>query len=285
MPPMPPAPTPLTPEQLADVQKRAEAAAQERAERYEKEIGPILHRGFRTPDGQPTTLRRALEMQNERLKTGLPERVLRAIGDREVFEDEVRRRGGLLEIDLGNDRRSRLVLSGDGPVYLVGHAITAADTISTDEVLTSGASGFDLTGNAQLMGIWDETQVRRNHWEFGEGLPPSPSRVTLRDGAGAPSFHSTAVAGVMGAIGIIYNPPVGLITHGMAPLSDLWGYDWRDDEIEMDAAATEGLELSNHSYGAGCGWQAGQAAWFWYGHPGRSDRAFSHVPDSVVCRK
>lgn len=252
----------------ATAQRLAEESARQRQERYEREVSPLLHRGIRTAGGQPTTLRATIQSSREQARSGLPERQRGVVAERQTFEESVIREGGLLELDIGGDRRARLVPSKGGSVYLIGHSIVAADTISTDEVLSGGTSGFDLTGNAQLMGIWDETAVRRTHWEFGENIPPSPSRVTQRDGATALGFHTTAVAGVMSAIGIIYNPPVGLITHGMAPLSDLWGYDFVDDEIEMDTAVTEGLELSNHSYGAGSGWHPIQAAWYWFGHQG-----------------
>lgn len=252
----------------ATAQRRAEESARQRQERYEREVAPLLHRGIRTAGGQPTTLRATIQSRREQARSGLPERQRRVLAERQAFEESVIREDGLLELDLGEDRKARLVPSRGGAVYLIGHSIVAADTISTDEVLPGGSSGFDLTGNAQLMGIWDETAVRRTHWEFGENIPPSPSRVTQRDGATALGFHTTAVAGVMSAIGIVYNPPVGLITHGMAPLSDLWGYDFVDDEIEMDTAVTEGLELSNHSYGAGTGWHPIQGAWYWFGHQG-----------------
>ncbi|HOC01447.1 MAG TPA: S8 family serine peptidase [Verrucomicrobiota bacterium] len=249
-------------------QRLAEQSARQRRERYERDVAPLLHQGIRTAGGQPSTLRATVQSRREQARVQLPERQRKALAERQAFEEQVVRRGGLLELDLGDDRKARLVPSRGGPVYLIGHSIVAADTISTDEVLPGGTSGLNLTGNAQLMGIWDETAVRRTHWEFGENIPPSPSRVTQRDGAAALGFHTTAVAGLMSAIGLVYNPPVGLITHGMAPLSDLWAYDYDDDEIEMDAAATEGLELSNHSYGAGTGWHPIQGAWFWFGHQG-----------------
>lgn len=134
-------------------QRLAEEATRQRQQRYEREVVPLLHSGIRTPDGQPTTFRTSVKVRRERARAELPERHRSALAERQTFEEQVIGAGGLLEIDLGDDRKARLVPSRGGPVYLIGHSIVAADTISTDEVLPGGTSGLNLTGNAQLMGI------------------------------------------------------------------------------------------------------------------------------------
>jgi hypothetical protein len=78
------------------------------------------------------------------------------------------------------------------------------------------------------------------------------------------------VAGTMVAAGVDYS------ARGMAPEAILDAYDWRKDNMEMSIAASQGLAVSNHSYGiwAGWGYNEENEKWYWYG-----DRPINEIED------
>jgi hypothetical protein len=130
----------------------------------------------------------------------------------------------------------------------------SADTISTDEVWPSGGNGFDLTGSPITLGVWDEAAVRATHTEFG-------SRVEQQDDAMSVygiSSHSTAVAGSMASAGSYYSP-----SKGMSYAASIHAYDWYDYLTELAASATNGVRISNHSYGyrRGWYWSSSESTW------------------------
>jgi hypothetical protein len=146
-------------------------------------------------------------------------------------------------------------LSPDGkPEYLTTHNLNAARTVSTDKVWQSGGSGYNLSGDGIVVGIWDGGVLRSTHREFeGRAIKMNPS-ASVED-------HSTHVSGTIGAAGIDGN------AHGMANRAILEGYDWNNDLAEMSVAAGDGLLLSNHSYGYVIGWDYNidLERWEWYG--------------------
>lgn len=146
------------------------------------------------------------------------------------------------------------------PLYFATFNTNAARTISTHLV----QSTWNLKGRGMKLGIWDAGRVRYTHWDLSTfGNPPlSKIRVFQRDNppAGFDS-HATHVAGTMIAHGMIPG------SQGMAPEADLDAYDWNDDLSEMINAASNGLLLSNHSYGFLTGWSYNRSTrkWRWYG--------------------
>ncbi|WP_439184609.1 S8 family serine peptidase [Carboxylicivirga taeanensis] len=143
------------------------------------------------------------------------------------------------------------------PVFQMTHNLNAAQTISTDLLWTASSSPFQLDGLGIELGIWDGGKLYDLHQEFaGQG------RIWQRD---TPPFlldHSTHIAGTIGAAGI--NP----LSTGMAGKASLLAYDFSNDMAEMALAASEGLALSNHSYGTVCGWKFNSESenWYWYGN-------------------
>lgn len=135
----------------------------------------------------------------------------------------------------------------------------AAISIADDTVRRTPP--FNVDGGSELAGIWDQGSVRASHQEF------ATNRVSVRDGAVAYD-HSTHVGGTMAALG------VQAAAMGMAPGLKLDSYDWNSDLGEMtacaqaDPAETNHIRISNHSYGAICGWY-GNA---WYGTWGQGIR-------------
>ena len=157
------------------------------------------------------------------------------------------------------------VLPSGRPVFFATHNLDAAYTVATDAVWPGGWTGLDLVGANTLgeLAIWDGGVVRTSHQEFG-------GRVVIADGNTSISIHSTHVAGTMVAAGVESQ------AHGMSPAANLLSYRWDDDEFEMAFAATNGLRVSNHSYGFVTGWRYGWASddWYWFG-----DTTVSQVED------
>lgn len=140
--------------------------------------------------------------------------------------------------------------------------LISAATIRTNRLWPGGGAGLSLTGStAALKGriaVWDEGKVRPTHVEL-------TGRVTQGDGNTALSDHSTHVAGTMIATGV--NP----LAKGMAfGAQQLFAYDFNNDVSEMEAAAANGLLISNHSYADIAGWyyDDSQSRWEFWGNPG-----------------
>ena len=128
------------------------------------------------------------------------------------------------------------VLDDGTLLYVSTYNTGAATTINTDKVYNGGASGLSLDGSNIVMGIWDGGMVRNTHQElFG--------RVTQLDNPSGLSSHATHVAGTMIASGV--NPNA----KGMAFAAELSAYDFGNDTSEMTFEASNGMLLSNHSYG------------------------------------
>lgn len=142
------------------------------------------------------------------------------------------------------------------PVYNKTLNLNSARTISTDKVWEGGGLGLDLDGAGVVVGIWDGGKVRSTHVEFG-------GRARLLDNASELTDHGTHVAGTVGAAGVSSN------AHGMANSSTLDCYDWNNDLSEIRSAASNGLLISNHSYGyvLGFDYNDDKNRWEWWGDP------------------
>ncbi len=141
-------------------------------------------------------------------------------------------------------------------IYDITSNSDAAKTISTDKVWIAP---YNLSGTGTTLGIWDGSKVLITHQEFG-----NPTRVTIKDGSTLSIIdHSTHVAGTMIAGGVQAN------AKGMSYTAKLFSYDWNNDASEMATAASNGLLVSNHSYGFIAGWQIvrinNQNVWGWFG--------------------
>lgn len=143
------------------------------------------------------------------------------------------------------------------PMYYITHNAIAAQSISTDEVHSGGAAGLALDGTNMIVGEWDGGDVLTTHQEFNN---TGSSRVIDKDGTGSTHYHATHVAGTLIAGGV---QPAA---KGMAPNATLHAYDWNNDDSEMAAAASDGLLLSNHSYGYSAGWSWDGSVWDWVGN-------------------
>lgn len=152
------------------------------------------------------------------------------------------------------------------PIFLITDNYGASITTRAIELMEGGSLGLDLTGEGyDKLGEWDSGAVRTTHQEFNTG---GSLRVIKGDGASSLSDHSTHVAGTLIGGGVILEAR-GMNTNGI-----LRAYDWSNAESEMAAAAANGLELSNHSYGTVTGWNNDNGNWVWTG-----DSSISNIED------
>ncbi|MEI6395342.1 MAG: S8 family serine peptidase [Verrucomicrobiota bacterium] len=108
-------------------------------------------------------------------------------------------------------------------------------------------------------------------------------RVTELDGNTTNSYHSTAVCGILAAVGVnLYSGTnlLGPLAKGMAYAAQVQARDFKIDLGEMTGAVgTNHMRLSNQSYGWIAGWYYDGATWYWYGYPSVSatqDPAFGN---------
>ncbi|TKS56471.1 S8 family serine peptidase [Mesohalobacter halotolerans] len=128
------------------------------------------------------------------------------------------------------------VLEDGTLIYIQTYNAGSAQTINTNLVHPNGSSGLALDGQDINLGIWDGGIVRSTHQELVD-------RVTQLDNPNGLSSHATHVAGTMIASGV--NPNA----KGMAFAADLSAYDFGNDTAEMTSEASNGMLVSNHSYG------------------------------------
>lgn len=124
------------------------------------------------------------------------------------------------------------------PVYFTTDNAGAALTTRANRLNSGGSLGLSLDGQGMTIGIWDGGKVRNTHVLLS-------GRTTQVDNAATLSLHATHVAGTMigGTNGIAQ-------AKGMASQASLLAHDWTSDTSEVVHAATDGLLISNHSYGA-----------------------------------
>ncbi len=138
-----------------------------------------------------------------------------------------------------------VAVTEDGiPVYYTVYNVAAALSTRTNHLHTGGSLGLNLDGQNMTFHVWDGGPTRPTHQEF-DG-PGGNNRIVISDGAttlNGNSFHAQHVTGTIGASGFVAN------AKGMAPQARVNTYDWNNDLSEATTAASNGMLLSNHSYG------------------------------------
>jgi len=172
-----------------------------------------------------------------------------------LLEDELRQKFETnqriaFEMDAQNGWETEIALPNGGNALLVGVFDNGTPkyyttdnregtiTTRTDRVHTGGVAGLDLNGENMIGGVWDGGRVRNTHNLLEE-------RALQIDNPGSISNHATHVSGTMIGSGSQVNGQA----KGMAPMAELIAYDFGADEPEMTSAASDGLLISNHSYG------------------------------------
>lgn len=137
-------------------------------------------------------------------------------------------------VDIFNDR----------PIYQTTDNASAAMAIKTRNLYPGGSLGLSLEGEGMNIALWDEGWVLTTHNEF---MQDGTSRVLTPDSIfpdPTANYHGTHVGGTIGAAG------VNASAKGMAPKATIKSYTWGNDETEVATeAGTNGLLISNHSYG------------------------------------
>lgn len=162
------------------------------------------------------------------------------------------------------------------PVYYRTLNAGAARTTGVDALRPGGSLNLSLTGKGMKVGVWDGGRTD-SHIEFG-------NRASQKDGAAENSNHATHVTGTIIAGG------ANSSARGMAYEAEAVTFDWNDDMSEMAKQASQGLLLSNHSYGTVLGWGYSGGEWKWYGGAdadedyrfGYYDRNHSQTIDQIM---
>lgn len=137
-------------------------------------------------------------------------------------------------------------IDSDGSlIYYRTWNVNAARSTRTNHLNIGGSLGLNLDGQNMIAYVWDGGHARVSHQEY-DG-PGGNDRVTLHDtsteGGTQLNYHAAHVTGTITASGLVAN------SKGMAPQSRVRGYMWNNDLSEATTAASNGMLLSNHSYG------------------------------------
>lgn len=127
------------------------------------------------------------------------------------------------------------------PIYYTTFNIDAARSTRADRLNSGGSLGLSLNGQDMTAHVWDGGLALTTHQEY-DG-PGGNNRFSIGDGSTAIHYHSAHVTGTIIASGVQAN------AKGMAPNASAIGYDWNNDISEAAEAASNGMLISNHSYG------------------------------------
>jgi serine protease AprX len=151
------------------------------------------------------------------------------------------------ELKSSNGKISKIKYIIDNkPIYVVTDNVNSAISTRTNYLQPGGGLGLNLQGLNMHVATWDGGPTLATHQEFKDDSPIPVSRITNPDlsASNDQSDHSTHVSGTIVAKGV--SPSA----KGMAPKATLTSFDWDNDDVEaLNEATTNGLLLSNHSYG------------------------------------
>lgn len=126
-------------------------------------------------------------------------------------------------------------------LYYKAYNQIAAVTAGVDEINSGGIKGLDLNGEGMIIGAWDAGIPKYTHADL-------LGKIIIKDGSGENDItrHATHVSGTMVSEGRYSNLRRG---RGLVPNAKLWVNNWTDDLEEMIKLSSQGLLVSNHSYG------------------------------------
>lgn len=128
-------------------------------------------------------------------------------------------------------------IGADGsPLYYETYADQAGLVSRASTLNTNGLMGLDLDGEGMQVGVWDSGIALENHVEY-------TSRIIKGDDGEEVDSHATRVTGSIISTGHKKE------AKGVANRASVLTHDWTRDKIEVTEAASNGLLLSNHSYG------------------------------------
>lgn len=166
------------------------------------------------------------------------------------------KKGELLEI--------QKIVNGK-PIYFTTFNVAAAKSTRTNHLNNGGSLGLNLMGQNMTAHVWDGGLARSSHQEYdGAG---GTNRFSIGDGTTTLNYHSAHVTGTIIASGVVAN------AKGMAPHANAVGYDWNNDTSEAINAASNGMLISNHSYG----FNAEQLPDYYFGGYGTDARDWDNI--------
>ncbi|WP_437439878.1 S8 family serine peptidase [Eudoraea algarum] len=128
-------------------------------------------------------------------------------------------------------------ITADGtPIYYT----TLGDQVSTvsraNTLYSNGLLGLGIHGEGMRLGVWDAGIALTTHREFN-------GRASVGDGTNELNGHATMVMGTLIASGLKEK------AQGVAHKATATTNNWTRDKIEVLEAASNGMLVSNHSYG------------------------------------
>jgi len=127
------------------------------------------------------------------------------------------------------------------PLYFTNYNAGSAITSRVDRLNSGGSLGLNLNGQGMIAGVWDGGAVKTTHQDL-------TGRVIIKDGVpfnqASSTDHPTHVTGT-----VIGSGAGNANARGMAYQATAWTNDWNNDESEAINQASQGLLISNHSYG------------------------------------
>ncbi|WP_166922364.1 S8 family serine peptidase [Flavobacterium poyangense] len=133
---------------------------------------------------------------------------------------------------------------GKEPLYFSPENVNAAKSTRTNFLNTGGGLGLNLNGQALTAYVWDGGATLPTHNEFGGRVAIGDGVTTIVAGSNN-SQHANHVTGTIVARGAV------AAAKGMAYQARARTHEWNLDLSEATTASTNGMLLSNHSYGWG----------------------------------
>jgi len=169
------------------------------------------------------------------------------IRDKEIKEFLIKNPNIKYQIKSSDGKISKIkYIINNKPIYVVTDNANSAKSTRTNYLQPGGGLGLNLEGLSMHVATWDGGPTLASHQEFKDDGVIPVTRITNPDlsASNSQSNHSTHVSGTIVAKGVVPN------AKGMAPKATLTSFDWDNDDIEaLNEASTNGLLLSNHSYG------------------------------------
>ena len=165
------------------------------------------------------------------------------------------------------DEQSKIVIHdvvNGKPTYIYTENEQARKTTGVEEVQSATGLNLPLLGENITIGVWDGGLVLNTHQEFQGGRIKNKQGTTY-------DTHATHVSGTIGAAGVVAE------AKGMMPEVTIHSYyAFENDLGPMANEASDGLILSNHSYGYVLGWNynSSTSSWAWYGDETETDSRF-----------
>lgn len=247
-------------------QRAAEAAAHAKQELIQREIVPWLVQELPMRDNSPLTSE-ALQAQSRNDLLSLSATFAKAYQARDAqVDDFVKNNPWGIPAGGIDANGGRYIIDGfdalGAPIVKSTFNLESAQTVSAQRLWPGGGSGFNLTGTNVLIGEWDGGDAQTNHQEFW--LNGFNVRL-LNPPTNGIDWHATHVAGTLAAYGGVV-PAIGFAHRATVVESN-----FKRDLAEMPSVvATNGLRVSNHSYGNIGGWSQitifGSNAWLWAGN-------------------